>query len=104
VDELVASAEWIDLFRVAREQLITGAGMGLKDLARIAGFDWEDDDPGGEQSMQWHRLAVSDPDVDVRAQHRQRILTYNRNDVEATLALRNWLMSVELARIEDLCR
>lgn len=91
VDELVTSSEWIDLCKVAKEQLITGAGMGLKDLARIAGFDWEDDDPGGEQSMEWHRLAVTDPDVDVRARHRQRILTYNRNDVEATLALRNWL-------------
>lgn len=76
--------------------------MGLKDLARIAGFDWEDDDPGGEQSMEWHRLAVTDPDDSVRAVHRQRILTYNRNDTEATLALRNWFTTVELPRIEDL--
>jgi predicted RecB family nuclease len=102
VDELVGSQKWVDLYRVARDQLVTGAGMGLKDLARIAGFDWEDDDPGGEQSMEWHRIAVEDPDEAVREQSRQRILTYNRNDTEATLALREWLLSVDLPRVEVL--
>ena len=102
VDELVGSPEWVDLYRVARDQLVTGAGMGLKDLARIAGFDWEDDDPGGEQSMEWHRIAVEDPDVLVREQSRQRILAYNRNDTEATLALREWLTATDLPRVDDL--
>lgn len=91
VDELVGSDDWVDLFAVARGHLITGAGMGLKHLATIAGFAWEDEDPGGLQSMQWHHLATSDDDPGVREANRRRILTYNRNDVEATLALRDWM-------------
>lgn len=91
VDELVSSDDWLDLYAVAQRHLITGDGMGLKHLAQIAGFAWEDDDPGGLQSMQWHHLATTDADAGVRAANRQRILTYNRNDVEATLALREWM-------------
>jgi len=93
VEELVGSADWVDLLQVARRQLITGASMGLKALAPLAGFEWEDDDPGGEQSMEWHRLAVADPDAAVRDAQRARLLTYNRNDTEATLALREWMDS-----------
>lgn len=91
VEELVGSSEWVDLYLLARDHLLTGTSMGLKYLARAAGFDWEDDDPGGEQSMEWHRLAVGATEAPVRAANRHRILTYNRNDTEATLALREWL-------------
>ena len=91
MEELVGSSEWVDLYLLARDHLLTGTSMGLKYLARAAGFDWEDDDPGGEQSMEWHRLAVGATEAPVRAANRHRILTYNRNDTEATLALREWL-------------
>ena len=77
--------------------------MGLKALAPLAGFEWEDDDPGGEQSMEWHRLAVAHPDAAVRDAQRARLLTYNRNDTEATLALREWMdsASTRVPHIED---
>ena len=103
VEELVASPDWVDLLQVARRQLITGASMGLKALAPLAGFEWEDDDPGGEQSMEWHQLAVSHPDAAVRDAQRARLLTYNRNDTEATLALREWMDSgsTQVPHIED---
>ncbi len=103
VEELVTSPDWVDLLQVARRQLITGASMGLKALAPLAGFGWEDDDPGGEQSMQWHQLAVAHPDPAVRDAQRARLLTYNRNDTEATLALREWMdaASTEVPHIED---
>ncbi len=91
VEELVGSDDWVDLYAVAVAHLITGAGMGLKHLANLAGFEWEDDDPGGLQSMQWHHVATTDPDPRIRETSRERILTYNRNDVEATLALRDWM-------------
>ncbi len=102
VEDLVTSEDWVDLLIVARRHLITGGAMGLKHLAPLAGFSWEDDDPGGEQSMEWHRIATTDADPDVRQQMKERILTYNRNDVEATLALRNWMCSqgASLPRIE----
>lgn len=91
VEQLVTSDAWVDLLPVCRAGLVTGGPMGLKHLAPLAGFGWEDDDPGGEQSMTWHHHATHDPDPQVRAANQQRILTYNRNDVEATLALRTWL-------------
>lgn len=91
VEELVGSPDWVDLLRVARAGLITGTGMGLKNLAPLSGFHWDDDDPGGEQPMQWHDLAVASPDPEDRDENQRRLLTYNRNDVEATLALRIWM-------------
>jgi predicted RecB family nuclease len=106
VEQLVTSDAWIDLLPVCRKGLVTGRPMGLKHLAPLAGFEWEDDDPGGEQSMTWYHHAVHDPDPAVRAANRARILTYNRNDGEATLALRNWLeqRSSELPSIGTLDR
>lgn len=91
VADLVASEEWVDLLQVVQSSLVTGTGLGLKHLAPLAGFSWEDDDPSGEQSMLWHDRAVSDADAESRQVFRRRILAYNRNDVEATLALREWL-------------
>ena len=104
VEELVGSSEtgstcWI----VARRHLITGARMGLKHLAPLAGFEWEDDDPGGEQSMEWHRHRRHRSRPGRARQMRERILTYNRNDAEATLALREWMDSgsSDVPHIED---
>ncbi len=91
IEDLVTSSSWVDLLEVCRTSLVTGRPMGLKHMAALAGFRWEDPDPGGEQSMTWYHQAVNDDDAAVRARNRRRILTYNRNDVEATLALREWL-------------
>lgn len=91
VEQLVTSDDWVDLLPLCRSSLVTGRPMGLKHLAPFAGFGWEDDDPGGEQSMTWYDHAVNDPEPSTREANRLRILTYNRNDVEATLALRSWL-------------
>ncbi|KAA0234304.1 MAG: hypothetical protein JJLCMIEE_02502 [Acidimicrobiales bacterium] len=104
VADLVTSDEWVDLLRITQAALVTGTGLGLKQLAPLAGFSWEDDDAGGEQSMIWHDLAVGDADSATRQANRQRILDYNRNDVEATLALRRWLAAVgsSLPAVADL--
>jgi predicted RecB family nuclease len=106
VERLVDSPGWVDLLPICRASLVTGRSMGLKYVAPLAGFRWEDDDAGGEQSMTWYHDAVHDPDPDVRAANRERVLTYNRNDVEATLALRDWLERTgpSLPRISDLDR
>lgn len=101
ISELTGSDQWVDLFRIARASLITGHGMGLKKLAPLAGFAWRDEDPGGVQSMHWHRVATTDPDPLVRARHRARVLAYNEDDVQATLALREWLDSDDLPAIES---
>jgi predicted RecB family nuclease len=80
--------QWIDVHDVAKAQIQTSGPLGLKVLARAAGFEWRDDNPSGEASMRWYECARGDDDA---ASWRQRILDYNEDDCRATLALRDWL-------------
>lgn len=79
--------QWVDLYEHTRTAFDSRAGVGLKVLATEgAGFTWRDDDPGGLQSQTWldhARRGSTDATT--------RILRYNEDDVRATLAVRNWL-------------
>jgi predicted RecB family nuclease len=81
--------EWIDLHEVAKRQIQTDGPLGLKSLARNAGFQWRDENPSGEASMTWYEEATGSTDIASSA--RQRILEYNEDDCRATYALREWL-------------
>jgi predicted RecB family nuclease len=96
IDVFVSSGEWIDMLREWDSQLITGGSSSLKTTAPLAGFQWEVDDAGGGESMIKHDLATQG---DKAAQ--DWLLAYNRGDVEATLAIRNWMASTVLPGIED---
>jgi len=91
VEAFLSSDDWIDLFAVVRDQLVTGTAMGLKTVAKLAGFEWRGEDGGGGLAIVRYAEAVDDPDPEVRAAARRWILEYNEDDVRATAALRQWL-------------
>lgn len=94
VEAFIASDEWVDLYAVTREHLLTGFGYSLKEVAPLAGFAWRDDDPGGAQSMLWYARAI-DPSTEAAEREAlvARLLAYNEDDVRATAAVREWLAS-----------
>lgn len=67
VAAFIASGEWVDMERVFKAGWITGEGTSLKAIAPLAGHVWE----AGE-AQAW-------------------LEAYNRGDVEATVAIREWL-------------
>lgn len=104
VEELISSDEWIDMMKVFDSQLITGGSHGLKAVAPLAGHGWTVEDAGGAESMLRYDLAVGAGDADAREQAQRWLLDYNREDVEATLALREWMETEgdSIKKIDDL--
>ena len=96
IDAFIRSGEWVDMLREWDSQLITGGSSGLKTTAPLAGFQWEVDDAGGGESMIKHELATRG---DKTAQ--EWLLAYNRGDVEATIAVRDWMASTVFPGIEE---
>lgn len=84
---------FVDLLPIVKAGFIGLRGLGLKEVAQAAGFEWQDDDPGGEQSLDWIEEARRGDDPEVREAARRRLLDYNTDDVRATLAVRDWLIS-----------
>ncbi|GAA0447336.1 recombinase RecB [Actinoplanes capillaceus] len=80
---------WIDLLPLVRATVDSRAGHGLKAMATHGpGHTWRDPDPGGLQSQSWHAAARQGDQAAAT-----RLLTYNEDDVRATLAVRTWLRS-----------
>jgi len=82
--------QWIDLHEYAKRQIQTEGPLGLKQLARAAGFQWRDPNPSGEASIIWYEESTRG-DSPAALGARTRLLEYNEDDCRATKALRDWL-------------
>ncbi|MGH3452169.1 MAG: TM0106 family RecB-like putative nuclease, partial [Haloechinothrix sp.] len=91
VQSFVDSEEWVDLFRSVSESFLCTHGKGLKVIAPVAGFAWQDPEAGGEASMRWYREAVGLNGGRPDPGQRERLLRYNADDVRATYVLREWM-------------
>ncbi len=86
-----AEEHFVDLLEIVKGHYFGVAGLGLKLMAKHAGFRWRDDDPGGLNSQLWFADAVHAAEPGVRAAAQQRVLEYNEDDVIATSQVRAWL-------------
>lgn len=65
----------------------------LKDVAKYLGFRWSDSEAGGAQSVVWYEQWLKGNES-----ARAKILEYNRNDVEATRVIKEWLRGLRKTR------
>ena len=93
VQEFISAPAWVDLYGVISTEFLCARGKGLKTIAPAAGFSWHDPEASGENSMRWYRDAVGLGGGEPDPTQRERLLTYNADDVRATYALRHWLSS-----------
>ena len=78
----------IDLLRAVTDAVILPIYFySLKDVARYTGFQWQAEDAGGAESVVWYNQWMEKGDQKVL----QKILDYNKDDVVATLVVKEWL-------------
>lgn len=78
----------IDLHRAVVEAAILPLYFySLKDVARYIGFNWQAEDAGGAESVVWYNNWKEKGDSRLK----QKIIDYNKDDVTATLVIKDWL-------------
>ncbi|TSC74702.1 MAG: uncharacterized protein G01um101444_186 [Parcubacteria group bacterium Gr01-1014_44] len=78
----------IDLHRAVMDAVILPLYFySLKDVARYVGFQWQAEDAGGAESIVWYNQWLENGNKDIL----QKILDYNKDDVTATLVVKEWL-------------
>ena len=64
---------------------------GLKDIAKVLGFNWSQDDVDAAGSVVLFRRFVESGGTDVES--KEKILVYNEDDCRATMHIFDWLLS-----------
>jgi predicted RecB family nuclease len=87
----------VDLLPIARKISFPLMSYSIKDLAPLAGFEWEVDKAGGANSLLKFRTATDQSAGPVARDEAIAWLdSYNRDDVRATFAVRSYIRSLVL--------
>jgi uncharacterized protein len=81
-----------DLYPICRDAIVLPvASYSLKEVERYVGYERSQADYGGAWSIARFVEASETRDGRLRAEVKSELLKYNREDVEATWAVFNWL-------------
>jgi len=87
---------FIDLWPIAKEVVFPATGYSIKTLAPLAGFNWEVDAAGGSNSIVMYQKAISPgSNEQQKAEAIKWLRDYNRDDVKATFAVREYLRGLK---------
>jgi predicted RecB family nuclease len=87
----------VDLYPLAQKYSFPAKSYSIKDLAPLAKFDWSVDMAGGANSLFKYKAAINkDLDEASRKEAREWLDAYNRDDVKATFAVRNYMRALPL--------
>ena len=87
----------LDLLPITRDSVaVPLSGYGLKEIETLTGYERQLEEFGGEWSMARYIEATETRDEAERAAIMDEILAYNREDLEATWAVMEWLLEPAL--------
>jgi len=94
--ETFMSKYLINLLPIARQVALPVSGYSIKTLAPLAGFNWEVDSAGGDNSIVVYQRAISSKSSpQQKADAIKWLRDYNRDDVKATFAVREYLRGLK---------
>ena len=94
--ETFMSKYLINLLPIARQVVLPVSGYSIKTLAPLAGFNWEVDSAGGDNSIVVYQRAISSKSSpQEKADAVKWLRDYNRDDVKATFAVREYLRGLK---------
>ena len=90
IEQFKQSEYWLDLEDYVEKLIWSTENQQLKTVGRIAGAKWKEG-ANGALSTVWFDTWTRSTDAAERESLKNQLLEYNKNDVEATLIIRDWI-------------
>jgi predicted RecB family nuclease len=90
IEEFKRSDYWVDIEEYVKHFIWPTEDQSLKTIGKIAGATWQEG-ASGQLSTVWFDSWTRSSDPAERESVKNQLLEYNKNDVEATLRVRDWI-------------
>jgi predicted RecB family nuclease len=90
IEEFKQSDYWLDIEDYVKKLIWPTENQSLKTIGKIVGAKWEEG-ANGALSTVWFDTWTRSTDPTERESLKNQLLEYNKNDVEATLIIREWI-------------